>query len=378
LIYICSFAITTGLIWLVEHSKENKYNRIVVIIALLIPCLLAAFRASSIGTDYEVYLKPIFLNALKSNSFIEYLNSRWYSIWRYIYVKDWEIGFTTIIYIVSKLTHSLQFCAFVVEAFIIFPTYGAIENCSHDKNKAFSVFIYLFTFFNISLNNMRQFIAIGFLLLAFSYMLSSNYNIKRAIIYCVISILFHSTAIIGVVFYGAYVFIVKNVKKRKLEYNKNNYKKIVRMIFVGICVIFAVYSVLKIPMIKSLFYNYGWYLSGNFSFMPNQIILRLPILLLYLICWKKQSTDEKYLYGILLIIEIVFSQLAGMSSQTIRITYYCSSFYVISIPYFLKWKNTTTLHSVFSLAIHVYFVIYWLYMYVISNVGATYPYIFYK
>ena len=146
MIYICSFAITTGLIWLVEHSKENKYNRIVVIIALLIPCLLAAFRASSIGTDYEVYLKPIFLNALKSNSFIEYLNSRWYSIWRYIYVKDWEIGFTTIIYIVSKLTHSLQFCAFVVEAFIIFPTYGAIENCSHDKNKAFSVFIYIFQY----------------------------------------------------------------------------------------------------------------------------------------------------------------------------------------------------------------------------------------
>ena len=77
-----------------------------------------------------------------------------------------------------------------------------------------------------------------------------------------------------------------------------------------------------------------------------------------------------------LLLRLLFSQLAGMSSQTIRITYYCSSFYVISIPYFLKWKNTTTLHSVFSLAIHVYFVIYWLYMYVISNAGATYPYIF--
>ena len=116
MIYIGTFAVSIGLIWLSEHSKVHKLD----MIALLLLCILAGLRASSVGTDYTSYLIPIYRSAINSHSFDEFLNSSWFSVWHNIYVKDWEIGFTSIVYIITKCTGSIRLCAFAIEALIIF------------------------------------------------------------------------------------------------------------------------------------------------------------------------------------------------------------------------------------------------------------------
>lgn len=382
MIYIVCFVISIGAIWVTEHSKKGVITKIITVVSLILPCLLAALRSPTIGTDYLVYLKPIFEKAINSTSFYEYLNSSWYSVWRYIYVYDWEIGFTSLIYVVAKFTKSIKICAFFVEALVVFPLYKAINNYLIGNKKTIALCIFYFMFFNMSLNNMRQFIAMSFLLLAFSYILSENTNYKKAFISFLVAVLFHKTAFIGLAFYIIYVFITqqlkKKVKREALFTKKDHTKKLRKMIFIGIAAILTVYVVLNVPFVKGLFSNYGWYLSGTSKIMINQLILRLPVIFTYCICWKRQQTSDKYFFGAILFVELVLSQLAGMSSQTIRITYYCSYFYIFSIPYFLNYvhkKRNTGKLLMFTM--ELYFVIYWIYMYVISGAGSTFPYMFY-
>ena len=76
--YLVSFTFSIAIL-----SVVSAWNRKGVgfwfwtVVALLIPCLLAGFRAETIGTDVAGYAKPLFDLASNSSSFADFSNAHW-------------------------------------------------------------------------------------------------------------------------------------------------------------------------------------------------------------------------------------------------------------------------------------------------------------
>lgn len=122
MIYIVFFLISCFLIWLSEKSSSRYIGKLLAFIAILLPCILAGMRADTIGTDLRVYVEPMYNAAKQSTSFSSYMDQRWYVIWRYMYVNKFEIGFTTLVYLIEKLGGSLG---------ISFVFYSGSNTCSY-------------------------------------------------------------------------------------------------------------------------------------------------------------------------------------------------------------------------------------------------------
>ena len=56
-IYLICFAVSCLLLKISEFTKKRIIYRIITAIALIIPCILAGFRADTIGTDVQVYVR---------------------------------------------------------------------------------------------------------------------------------------------------------------------------------------------------------------------------------------------------------------------------------------------------------------------------------
>ena len=204
-IYLICFMISCLLLKIAEKSPQKLIYKILVGIALIIPCLLAGLRADTIGTDVKVYVEPMFELACSSQSFSDYLDMRWIASWTYKYVKDIEIGFTVLVYCIAKIFGNLNVLLTCIEILIIIPFYKGI---SYFK-KEISVWLCMLTFYlinyNVTLNMMRQWIAMAFLLYGFRYIIE-----KKPLKFIIINLLamtFHKSAIFGLLFYLIFLYL---------------------------------------------------------------------------------------------------------------------------------------------------------------------------
>lgn len=153
-VYICGFIASIILLALSDKIvKKQRWG--LVVPALLIPCLIAGLRASSIGTDTEGYLVPMTKAALFADNYKEYMDSSWYRIWRNLFVRDYEYGFSFIVYLFAKMFKSVVAVQFVVQLLTVLPIYFAA--CKTKYKTWICMAVYYFIFFNTSLNMMRQF-----------------------------------------------------------------------------------------------------------------------------------------------------------------------------------------------------------------------------
>ena len=168
MIYIVCFLISCFYFWLSEKSKNKFAKNGLAIIAILIPCILAGLRADTVGTDVKVYVEPIYHAAKESTGFSDYMGQSWFYIWRYKYVHDFEIGFTTLVFVIAKITGSLGMVLFFIHAFIVTPIYIGLRRMHKTYPISFGMLVFYLMFYNTSLNMMRQWIAMAILLMAFS------------------------------------------------------------------------------------------------------------------------------------------------------------------------------------------------------------------
>lgn len=126
-IYIAVFLMSCFLIWLSEKSPSRNVGKLLAFIAILLPCILAGMRADTIGTDVKVYVEPMYNAAKQSTNFSSYMSQRWYVIWRYMYVDKFEIGFTTLVYLIEKLGGSLGTVLFFIHVLIVAPVYLGLK-----------------------------------------------------------------------------------------------------------------------------------------------------------------------------------------------------------------------------------------------------------
>ena len=152
-VYFFVFFITFIFAYLAEkfYSKNNKFLFYVFsALAVLLPSLMASFRASGVGTDTQIYIDRIFhymVNSKNINDFVYYKS-----------LSDVEILYFIFNFVVSRFSSSLNAIYFSCSLFVNLLFYSTFFYY-YKKQKislSFSYILFLIFFFNKSLNMNRQ------------------------------------------------------------------------------------------------------------------------------------------------------------------------------------------------------------------------------
>lgn len=371
MVYFICFILSAGILRVVEDRASWTVERILgVVVALSLPCFLAALRADTIGTDVLVYAKPLFEQAKVSLSFGDYLQRSWVSFWVIRTVNSFEIGFLLLEYAVAAC--GLPFFVFLglLEALIVIPVYIAVRQLENDMPTWLGMLVFYFIFFNLSLNMMRQMVAVSFSFLAFICWIKRRRFLS--ILTFISALLFHQSSFIALIPIAIYEVI----------YRGNDSKRF-RLVFIVVC---ALSSVLFLPLISSILRSIGFgeyadgYLDGTFHIAFNQVLIRLPEIIISISLIKDGvSSTKKSSYDIALfclamtVFDVLLSQFGTVSGQSTRIAYYFSVFQIVAFPLFAA--DAAREANVKLLFVCIYLIVYWLIYFVYLNWGSTAPFI---
>lgn len=374
MIYILTFIVSLICIKIsMMTSEKNKiFSKIFEIIGILIPCLLAALRDYTIGTDVEIYVHPLFIAAGRSTSFTNYYISMT-GVTDFLYL--------LVTYICSRISQDIGVLFFILELLVILPIYIALKKRFKNSNCVILGLLLLFLFFyNQSYNMVRQSIAISFITLGLLH-LDHNEN-KRFFLCLIIAQLFHNTALIFILVFILYKFISSKKINPKI-------KLLIEIIIIiaGVTSIFILPKIIDIVgkigfinIIKSEVYLTKYIRTNvDVSFIHTAIYLFVIIIVfMYKKRIKNYELNATY-YLFASAISIVVLQLGAVVSYAERIGYYV--FYPILItivPYIIyKEKERITKKDFYILVFVVsVFALYWFVWIYLLNYNATVPYIF--
>lgn len=377
-VYMIGFALSVGLIAFSEKKRLPVFLTC-SFFALLIPCLIAGLRAQHIGTDVLVYVKPLTESAICADNLTDYFHSYWFRDWRNLYVQYYELGFSMLVYLVSKLTKSLGCVLFAISAVIVTPIYIAL---SRNRKKA-PVWLGMLTFyllyFGASLNIMRQWAAMALLLLALQLLQEKKYG--WTVFLSLFACLFHNSAIIVFLIYAVYGMLRASANSSLVIGRLKVSGPVVTLSVVFACsllLLLCLNLVVKL-MVAVGFTRFVGYISGNpLSLLPMQILFRLPLVLLFLLCWRQFSAQNRTapFFLMMLLLDILLSQLMSVASHAVRIGLYFSAYTVLWIPAMHSSLKTRRQRTLFCIAIIGYLLVYFLYNYVLQGRNQIYPYAF--
>ncbi|CDB35090.1 putative uncharacterized protein [Phascolarctobacterium sp. CAG:266] len=191
-LYLLVFLTTVLMCYIINLKYNNLDGREVIIrrcllaFAVLLPTLIAGLRGDFVGTDMHVYiLDDFYLSENKSfNELLRVLPGR-------------EFGYLLLLYITSRFSDTpvlfLSCAQLLTYGLVLFGIYKLRDKI----NFTVAVSVYLFLFYNMSFNILRQSIACAFLFLAFIYL----YDRKKIKFICLalLACLFHKVAIVGLI-----------------------------------------------------------------------------------------------------------------------------------------------------------------------------------
>jgi len=377
-VYLLGFAASLALIAYAEKKRLPVFLAFSAA-ALLIPFLIAGLRAPQVGTDVMVYVRPLTQAAISSDSLEAFFQSYWFADWRNLYVQDYEIGFSLLVYTVAKLTHSLPAVLFSIQALITVPIYVALARNRKQVPVWLGMAVFYLLFFNSTLNMMRQWAAMGFLLLAFQMLTERKYWLTA--IFTAVAFLFHSTAVIVLPVYGIY-WILRLVHPKLLVHNKLEIHT--SSVVTALLFLLGIFAILNLPlMIKLLslvgLNRFNSYLEGGqMALMINQIILRLPLCIAFIVCWRDMLRFHRAtpFFLAMLFLDMVSSQLVSVDINAIRIGYYFSIYSVLWLPMLSSSSNSHVRRVLVALFILAYGLFFWYYAHVHTMRHETYPYAF--
>ena len=206
-VYILFLAPTVVLTSLAEKKIQRNRKKEFMIFsaaAILLPCLLAAFRGENVGTDVLVYAKPVYELA-KDSSTVQAMFSN---------ETRFETGYQLMAYISAHVFHSFHAMLFLTQFLIILPIY-ILAFKMRNAIPAWSTMLCFYSFFYImTFNIMREGISVSYVLLAYYYL--SNKKVLRSLVITAIGLLFHSSAVIGLML-GAFVLLLVKIRQRYIR-----------------------------------------------------------------------------------------------------------------------------------------------------------------
>lgn len=371
LIYVIIFAVSTFMFYIPERIRGKWIRKILIIIGILLPSILAGCRADTVGVDVLTYGKAFYLDAVYSSSFNDYFSSK-------ILASFSEIGFHFVNYILSRFFVDYHWGFFFYELLIItFMYFGfsVMKKVYHIPIWMCMLLFYLF-YYNASLNAMRQSIALSILFYAITFIFVKNY--KRFIVFAFIATLFHaSAAIIACVIVPMYLLLQQD---RKIDAVKQTLQGSIFIVVSIIALYFTpnmINYLVSINIFRSLYAKY--LLNDAYGTNDDIAISLLIIYMIYMVLHilLKKSMDSKHLnslFFLMLSVLMVGLSLGGHSFN--RISYYFFPLQIVSLNN-MRYCFTLKSRWIWVLGISTLMVIYWIIVFVILKHAGTVPYEFF-
>ena len=363
--YLLNFFISSLFLYLSEKNNKSKIKHyFFLVIALLTPSFLAGFRDYSNVNDVLLYGNYWFERAVSYNSLYEYI----------IKANEYGIGagYAFVNYVASRISTSPHFFYFLYELLLLIVLYAGLKPYRKNLNIAYAFLIFLFCYYNSSLNILRQIGAI--VLILYSYQFIVNSKFWKFLMAVTVASTFHNSAIVAIVIYPCYIAINSRLKK-------------FFKVFIVVGAVIAIFGAENIfNMLNSLkimnLSRYQHYFSdtdvgGRFI----RIIYWGVVTYLVIIQKKKLSLIELGKYRIFIwmcYLSLILSFLSFIvSAWAIRIAFFFDIGQVITIPLIencISFRIGNKKMNGFILALIPF--LYWLITFIVRNGAATFPYVF--
>ena len=342
MLYLLMFSLSTLFIYNGEHIREKWRDRrksyMAYFVGILLPIFMAGFRSKSVGIDVETYVEPMYQFAKYSNGIKHYYSLLPTSL----STRDLELGFTFVGYVATRLSNGLWGVFIAYELMIIcavfksslnFKKYMADKNCKFPAWLSMAVFYGLF--YNMSLTMIRQSIACSLVLLGITEVLSCNKPIK-GLLFIVLAITFHSTALIGIVF-----LIFLYISERKTDFFRLLYNILIGIAFIifllGGRVYWLAFNLLNrfIPIpARYLNFDYMWGQGHGVNVAWIYLILIALVVALLLNKSKVRLGNDIAirLFLLIAIYSLSLFPLSIASANAGRVEYYFLYFIILLMP----------------------------------------------
>ena len=353
--------LTSFFLLLLSVKLKGFCKILFVIFAISVLSIIAGFRAPIIGTDTSSYI-----------AVYEYVSS-YDAITQCFYeLPKFEVGWQLLMYLSSIIIEDRHFAFFVASFVGSVVTYIAINKFSTDPFVVLmGWFLYLVFFFCESLNGMRQYLALPFVMLGVVYLIHNC--IAKYFVCLAIASLFHYTALVGVVFLVWYKCLLKK--------NVSNCR------YVGYYILCAIFSICIILLLPKLI-NVGLISSRYELYLNAPDGIRLTCLIGFivsLICMFGLSFIDRTRYTVR---AVVFVLALGELIQTVGIFYwfldrvalYFCYIGIFSVPVMVNELHIKSIGSlqrgIIISVILIFSLAYWVAVHCYAGFSEIYPYQF--
>lgn len=187
-----------------KFSSKKFKGYFYAFLAITIICVFAAIRAEDVGVDTKGYPIKFMKLAKDSGSYSALIKTE-------SDLSNEPMG-ALLVYFCSLFTEKSCLLLFFYQFLTIVPIFLAALQFKDDLSITDAMIVYIFVFFNNSLNMMRQSVGCGFLLLSLTLLIKRK-TITKCFLTSLFAILFHRSAIYGVVLiFGVYFSFFLNKK----------------------------------------------------------------------------------------------------------------------------------------------------------------------
>ncbi len=378
--YVLCFLLSCCSTRLASKFHKNKIlYRFFSVIAIILPCVLAACRDSSVGTDVGIYGDRIFKKSLEMN-FSDFIVHRGAD---YLYL--------LVVYLCSHSIGTLQFQYFVLQALTIVPFYTTLQRRESSRYAWVGMAIYYLVLFPYSLNLMRQSIAIALLFWGFKFI--EQRKLLKYMFVVFVSTLFHTTAVVGVVVYPIVILMNANT----LDFTAWNwYKKHKNSLWVKIANRYGVYIswiIILVTMflltqfskVITILYSFS---AEDYSHFYNQlqssrspiiveyVALMLPIFVKYFLHKKyyDHANGEIRVLFTLSAMGLILYQAAKISAETYRVSLYFNIFLPLFVMELLRYTRKAKNRLFWMVLILICMAAFWYKFFVLESWCQIYPY----
>lgn len=356
-----------------ENHREIQ-KKILIILAILAPCLLAAFRGVTVGTDAGGYPVRYLESAIQAGSWGEYVDLYTERENMLYHASSVEFSFRLICYIVARTFPDIRVLYFVLQFIVVYSVYKGLK--AYKVNHIWlGMLVYLCIFYSYSLNCIRQSMACGILFYGTHYIIKKD--LKKFLIFIGIAIFFHYSAIFYVVLYPIGILIGNAAEK-------NHYTAIRNIVFIvlgvlAMCLMLNVTVYILQQILSGT--RFLSYLNFNFIIRMTSIIRRMPMIAIMLFFFRNIVWRDKSFYFIfcVLIIELISSQISQLQlglEIAYRYFLYIFYFYIVAIPKVTDSIGGAKNRRIISLIIIGYLFFFWYYSFIYTGGQGVYPYVF--
>ena len=367
--YIIVFLFSVLCIHLAQRSGKNVVAYTVfILLAILLPSLLAGFRDSTVGTDVLTYVDNIWDDILHTNSISDMIGKNEVN-----YYAAGDIGYLFLNYILSSINRNVHIIYWGISVFMLLFLYFTNRDNTQRISWALSFFLFFFLYYNLSLNMMRQMLVMSIGLYCYKYVERRQWLYVAASI--IVMLLFHSTGITYLLVIALY--IVYHSRSSKIRF------ALFGVGALALFMTFSYYDVILIGIVNSgiLSSHYLMYEAKEGVFQTSMLIIYLVFFIVFLFSYRVIKDNEKKYeigyYAIFHFFATLLSMLSIIMYDANRLAQYLLFISILLfLPrtlFLLKRNKHKYYFQLLSLTI-VISVVGWYYVNIYMGSNETYPY----